>query len=121
MNRIYSIERDKSTVIQFKLTVPFGCQYENPNDPEPMSCPHYIKLTTPDYLKCSQGIYAVDNCGKHVDSRYWNETQDISVHHKNDIQYFTKETFEIHMETEVRTEGEPFWDGVKLPVINVSI
>lgn len=121
MNRIYSIERDKSTVIQFKLTVPFGCQYVNPNDPEPIPCYHSILLTTPDYLKCSQGIYAVDNCGKRVYSRYWNETQDISVHHKNDIQYFTKGTFEIHMETKVRNEGEPFWDGVKLPVINVSI
>lgn len=121
VNRIYSIERDKSTAIQFKLTVPFGCQYVNPNDPEPIPCYHSILLTTPDYLKCSQGIYAVDNCGKRVYSRYWNETQDISVHHKNDIQYFTKGTFEIHMETKVRNEGEPFWDGVKLPVINVSI
>lgn len=101
--------------------MPFGCQYTTPHDPEPFPCVHSIQLTTPDYVRCGQGIFAVDMCGKRIDSRYWNETQTISVQHKNDIQYFTKGTYEIHMETNVRTEGEPFWDGVKLPVIRVRL
>lgn len=102
------------------MTVPFGCMYANHNDPYPLPCKHWISLTTPDYLKCSQGIYAVDRCGKLIWSRNWNETQTISIKHKNDNNYRTIQTFEVHTETEVRSNGEPFWDGVELPTVFVS-
>lgn len=102
------------------MTVPFGCMYANHNDPYPLPCKHTISLTTPDYLKCSQGIYAVDMCGKLIESRKWNETQTISIKHKNDINYRTIQTFEVHTETKVRINGEPFWDGVELPTVFVS-
>lgn len=94
--------------------------YANHNDPYPLPCKHTISLTTPDYLKCSQGIYAVDMCGKLIESRKWNETQTISIKHKNDDNYRTIQTFEVHTETKVRINGEPFWDGVELPTVFVS-
>lgn len=103
-----------------RLTVPFGCFYADQNDPEPIPCKHSIVLTTPDYLKCTQGIYAVDMCGKHVRSENWNQTQIISVQHKNDNMYATKHSFEVHMKTKVRYQGEPFWDDVEIPTIYVS-
>lgn len=94
--------------------------YARHNDPYPLPCKHTISLTTPDYLKCSQGIYAVDMCGKLIESRKWNETQTISIKHKNDNNYRTIQTFEVHTETKVRINGEPFWDGVELPTVFVS-
>lgn len=112
--------RDGHTFIQFKMTVPFGCTYENHNDPYPLPCKHTLSLTTPDYLKCSQGIYAVDMCGKRIESQKWNEIQDISIKHKNDKNYRTVPTFVIHTKTKVRSDGEPFWDGLELPTIYVS-
>lgn len=102
------------------MTVPFGCMYANHNDPYPLPCKHTISLTTPDYLKCSQGIYVVDMCGKLIESQTWNETQTISIKHKNDNNYRTIQTFEVHTETKVRNDGEPFWDGVELPTLFVS-
>ena len=121
MARTYSIKRDSNETILFKLTVPFGCQYQMPSAPQPINCHHSVILTTPDYLKCSQGLYALDMCGKRIDSRYWNKTYSISVQHKNDLNFFTKRNFEIHLVTKVRMDGETFWDGVKFPVINVRI
>lgn len=112
--------RGKGDKIQLRLTVPFGCFYSDQNDPEPTICTHRIVLTTPDYLKCSQGIYTIDMCGKNVKSENWNQTQTISVQHKNDNMYATKQSFEVHMKTKVRVSGEPFWDGVKIPTIYVS-
>ena len=121
MARTYSIKRDRNATIHFKLTVPFGCQYMMPSDPQPMTCYHYVILTTPDYLKCNQGIYALDMCGKRIDSHSWNKTHSIKVQHKNDLNFFTKRNFEIHLVTKGRMDGETFWDGVKVPVINVRI
>lgn len=112
--------RDGTTSIQFKLTVPFGCMYANHNDPEPLPCKQTLSLTTPNYLKCGQGIYAVDMCGKRIESQKWNEIQDIFIQHKNDKSYRTVPTFEVHTKTKVRNDGEPFWDGVELPSIYVS-
>lgn len=123
MKRTYTVKRGSSEpiAIYFQLTVPFGCQYMMPSAPQPMTCDHYVILTTPDYLKCSQGIYALDMCGKRIHSHSWNKTQSIKVQHKNDLKFFTKRNFEIHLVTKVRTDGETFWDGVKIPVINVRI
>lgn len=121
MNRTYTVKRGRSEAIYFKLTVPFGCQYMMPSAPQPITCHHSVVLTTPDYLKCSQGIYALDMCGKRIDSHSWNKTHSIKIQHKNDLNFFTKRNFEIHLVTKVRMEGETFWDGVKIPVINVRI
>lgn len=112
--------RDGTNTIQFRLTVPFGCMYENHDDPDPLPCMHTLSLTTPDYLKCGQGIYAIDMCGKRIKSHKWNEIQDISIRHKKYNNYRTVPTFEVHTKTKVRNDGEPFWDGVELPTINVS-
>ncbi|XP_065937728.1 von Willebrand factor D and EGF domain-containing protein [Magallana gigas] len=121
LKRTYEISRGNTTSIEFKMTVPFGCMYANHNDPDPLPCKHTISLTTPDYLKCSQGIYAVDMCGKLIESRKWNETQIISIKHKNDNNYRTIQTFEVHTETKVRIYGEPFWDGVELPTVFINV
>lgn len=120
LNRTYYVSRDGREDIQFRLTVPFGCFYVQPNDPEPIACKHTIVLTTPEYLKCSQGIYTLDMCGKLVSSKEWNQTQSLSVQHKNNVNYATISRFQVHMKSKVRTNGEPFWDGVEIPTIYVS-
>lgn len=102
------------------MTVPFGCMYANHNDTNPLPCKHTIALTTPGYLKCSQGIYAVDMCGKRIESHKWNDVQVIEIKHKNDNNYRTVRAFEVHTKTKVRRDGEPFWEEVELPTITVS-
>ncbi|XP_062599868.1 von Willebrand factor D and EGF domain-containing protein-like [Saccostrea cucullata] len=123
LKRSYTIIRGdkKESHIEFKLTVPFGCTFFSPTDTDPLPCSLSVELTTPDYLKCSQGIYAVNMCGKTVSSLTWNQTQSIAIHHKDNNNYRTVKTFEVHLKTKVRENGGTFWDAVEVPTIYINV
>lgn len=113
----YNVLRGKSTTIQFRLTVPFGCKLFSGNV---LDCSLGVELTSPGHLTCSQGMYSLDMCGKEVKNKLWNQTHSISVKHKTDIQRQLIKTFEIHLKSKVRLGGNSFWDNVEVPTIYAS-
>lgn len=116
---LYTIKNASHPIyINFRLTVPFGCEIRE--DKKVKNCSLWTELTSPGGETCDQGLHILGQCGKKIEQREWNNKQSIAVKHKNVYSSSAIKSYEINLLSNVAVNGEPFWDEVRVPKIHVS-